>query len=97
MVCTRCGIIGADARPNWRGQPQRESLPGCNGGKRRTAPTLILRLVNFSTCRGIKKHIDALLGAKVFEAALQVLKSDEFSSVFLRPSSFGDGRRPIAL
>jgi hypothetical protein len=25
------------------------------------------------------------------------LKSDEFSSVFLRPSSFGDGRRPIAL
>jgi hypothetical protein len=25
------------------------------------------------------------------------LKSDEFSSVFLRPLSFGDGRRPIAL
>jgi hypothetical protein len=25
MVCTRCGIIGADARPNWRGQPTRES------------------------------------------------------------------------
>jgi hypothetical protein len=21
MVCTRCGIIGADARPNWREQP----------------------------------------------------------------------------
>ncbi len=20
MVCTRCGIIGADARPNWRDQ-----------------------------------------------------------------------------
>jgi hypothetical protein len=28
MVCTRCGIIGADARPNWREQPQRESLTG---------------------------------------------------------------------
>ena len=27
-VCTRCGIIGADARPNWREQPQRESLTG---------------------------------------------------------------------
>jgi hypothetical protein len=24
MVCTRCGIIGADARPNWREQPARE-------------------------------------------------------------------------
>jgi hypothetical protein len=23
MVCTRCGIIGADARPNWREQPAR--------------------------------------------------------------------------
>jgi hypothetical protein len=28
MVCTRCGIIGADARPNWREQPARESLSG---------------------------------------------------------------------
>jgi hypothetical protein len=28
MVCTRCGIIGADARPNWREQPERETLTG---------------------------------------------------------------------
>jgi hypothetical protein len=28
MVCSRCGIIGADARPNWREQPVRESLIG---------------------------------------------------------------------
>jgi hypothetical protein len=28
MVCTRCGIIGADARPNWRVQPARDSLTG---------------------------------------------------------------------
>jgi hypothetical protein len=28
MVCTRCGIIGADARPHWQEQPQRESLTG---------------------------------------------------------------------
>jgi hypothetical protein len=28
MVCTRCGIIGADARPNWRDQPKRSSLTG---------------------------------------------------------------------
>jgi hypothetical protein len=28
MVCTRCGIIGADARTNWQEQPQRESLTG---------------------------------------------------------------------
>jgi hypothetical protein len=27
MVCTRCGIVGADARPNWKEQP-RESLTG---------------------------------------------------------------------
>jgi hypothetical protein len=28
MVCTRCGIIGADARPNWREQQRRPSLTG---------------------------------------------------------------------
>jgi hypothetical protein len=28
MVCTSCGIVGADARPNWKEQPQRESLTG---------------------------------------------------------------------
>jgi hypothetical protein len=28
MVCTGCGIIGADARPNWKEQPPRESLSG---------------------------------------------------------------------
>ena len=28
MVCTGCGIIGADARPNWKEQPPRESLTG---------------------------------------------------------------------
>jgi hypothetical protein len=26
MVRSRCGIIGADARPNWREQPMRETL-----------------------------------------------------------------------
>jgi hypothetical protein len=28
MVCTRCGIIGADARTNWREQAERPSLTG---------------------------------------------------------------------
>jgi hypothetical protein len=28
MMCTGCGIIGADARPNWSEQPKRESLTG---------------------------------------------------------------------
>jgi hypothetical protein len=28
MVSTSCGIIGADARPNWKELPPRESLPG---------------------------------------------------------------------
>ena len=28
MVCTGCGIIGADARPNWVDRPERESLTG---------------------------------------------------------------------
>jgi hypothetical protein len=27
-VCTACGIIGADARPNWRENPARDSLTG---------------------------------------------------------------------
>jgi hypothetical protein len=25
MVCTRCGIIGADARPNWQGRDESRS------------------------------------------------------------------------
>jgi hypothetical protein len=25
-VCTRCGIVGADARPNWREQSPRERV-----------------------------------------------------------------------
>ena len=28
MVCTACGIVGADARPNWKERPERESLTG---------------------------------------------------------------------
>ena len=28
MARTKCGIIDADARPNWKEQPQRESLTG---------------------------------------------------------------------
>jgi len=28
MVCTSCGIIGADARPNWSERPVRPSLSG---------------------------------------------------------------------
>jgi hypothetical protein len=28
MVCTSCGIVGADARPNWQERTQRESLTG---------------------------------------------------------------------
>jgi hypothetical protein len=28
MVCTRCGIVGADARPNWKEQQSRETLTG---------------------------------------------------------------------
>jgi hypothetical protein len=28
MVCTKCGIIGADARPNWKEPPPRETLTG---------------------------------------------------------------------
>ena len=28
MVCTECGTIGADVRPNWQERPQRETLTG---------------------------------------------------------------------
>jgi hypothetical protein len=28
MVCTGCGIVGADARPNWQERSSRESLTG---------------------------------------------------------------------
>jgi hypothetical protein len=36
MVCTRCGIIGADARPNWLERSPREMLTG--GGARWHSP-----------------------------------------------------------
>jgi hypothetical protein len=28
VVCTRCGIIGGDVRPNWRERPERKTLTG---------------------------------------------------------------------
>jgi hypothetical protein len=28
MVCTVCGIVGADARPNWLERPERPTLTG---------------------------------------------------------------------
>jgi hypothetical protein len=28
MVCSSCGIVGADVRPNWAERVQRESLTG---------------------------------------------------------------------
>jgi hypothetical protein len=28
LVFTRCGIIGADAPPNWKERPERENLTG---------------------------------------------------------------------
>jgi hypothetical protein len=28
MVCTCCGIVGADVRPNWQERSQRETLTG---------------------------------------------------------------------
>jgi hypothetical protein len=28
MVCTSCGIVGADVRPNWQERSQRETLTG---------------------------------------------------------------------
>jgi hypothetical protein len=44
MVCTRCGIVGADARPNWKEQPQRESLTGVHGdAERESSPMLPFR------------------------------------------------------
>src|SRR5262245_4627404 len=30
MVCSRCGLIGADVRPNWSDRPERETMVGPN-------------------------------------------------------------------
>jgi len=30
MVCSRCGLIGADVRPNWSDQPNHETMVGPN-------------------------------------------------------------------
>jgi hypothetical protein len=35
MVCTRYGIVGADARPNWKEQPTRETLTGAQWALKR--------------------------------------------------------------
>lgn len=32
MICTQCGVIGAEARPNWSERPQRETLTGAYAG-----------------------------------------------------------------
>ena len=42
MVCTGCGIVGADARPTWQEQRPRESLIGDAVGPR-LAPSLVPR------------------------------------------------------
>jgi hypothetical protein len=34
MVCTGCGIIGADVRPNWQERPARESITGMQWQRR---------------------------------------------------------------
>ena len=34
MVCSKCGSIGADVRPNWKEQSDRPSLSGTTPGKR---------------------------------------------------------------
>jgi hypothetical protein len=40
MVCTRCGMIGADARPNWKEQPERSgTLAGEGIDKQRVGPS----------------------------------------------------------
>jgi hypothetical protein len=28
MVCTSCGIVGADVRPNWQERPKMETMLG---------------------------------------------------------------------
>jgi hypothetical protein len=38
MVCTRCGIIGADARPNWKVQLTRERPTGISSDASPFAP-----------------------------------------------------------
>jgi hypothetical protein len=52
MVCTRCGIIGADARPNWRERPPRESLPGAEPatGPQRRSSTALAGIVHRREC-----------------------------------------------
>jgi hypothetical protein len=30
MVCSQCGLIGADVRPNWSDRPERETMVGPN-------------------------------------------------------------------
>ena len=44
MVCSSCGIIGADVRPNWAERSGRESVTGTQcGGKDRASPSIELQ------------------------------------------------------
>ena len=58
MVCTRCGIIGADARPNWR-----EMRQAGIGGARRLNQTSIFECDGFTFCARFRFRAGADLSA----------------------------------
>ena len=43
MICTRCGIIGADARPNWTERANGERASPADSELERVAPSYAMR------------------------------------------------------
>jgi hypothetical protein len=48
MVCSRCGIIGADTRPHWTEQPPRETLTGAQHSTSMITPASAHVLTTYS-------------------------------------------------
>ena len=47
MVCTSCGIVGADARPNWQEREGRESLTGAQWSPYRLKNDFLIASIEF--------------------------------------------------
>ena len=69
MVCTRCGIIGANARPNCREHPERERLTRAHAPPRALAIWSRVQIENCDLCSS-----DAAHGAGRVEAYRLLIK-----------------------
>ena len=60
MVCTKCGTIGADVRPNWRGRPLTDRLA-------------VVELIGATTTKtGLK--VESALDTRTYQKGIKISK-----------------------